>query len=275
MIHLIEEKNYNKVKELIGESGHSIFPACVCNGDNPGWIFADDPENPTSAFVHMKKLGGTLVGNSDNDEFNRSLKENLESQVIAKLIKDGEEFFSVSGSDSSWETVIESIMESKDYDIEEVRRYRFKEVKDSLSKLNGGYEIKEITTEILNDGSIKNIDLLTNDIKTWWDTLNKFFDIGCGFLVLKNNELCGWSYSVCIVDSRVEIYIETVEKHRNQGLGTALAGRFIQYCIENNLQPEWEALLAFEHSMKIAEKVGFDFDYDYKVYEVSIGNKNS
>ena len=270
MIHLIEEKNYDKVRKLIGELGHSIFPACVCNGDNPGWIFADDPENPTSAFVYMRKLGGTLVGDSNNDEFNRSFAENLESQVIPKIIKEGEELFNVSGSSLSWDTAIKSILGSKKYDIDEVRRYRFKEASNSLPKLNEEYEIKEITAELLNDSSIENISLLSNDIKTWWDTLDKFLDIGCGFLVLKNNELCGWSYSVCIVDSRVEIYIETIEKHRNQGIGTALAGRFVHYCIENNLQPEWEAMSWIEHSMKIAEKVGFDFDYEYKLYELSI-----
>lgn len=268
MMHFIEEKNYNKVKKLIGDISHGIFPGCVCNGDNPGWIFADDPENPASAFVYMKKLGGTLVGDSNNDEFNRSLKENLECKIIPKIKKGDDDFFCVTGTTLSWNSSIESILENNKLDISSVLRFKFKEINNSLPRLSEEFEIIEITADILKNSSIENLALVTEDIITWWGSLDRFLDKGCGFIALKENEVCGWSYSVCIVDSKVEIYIETVEKYRNNGIGTAIANRFVQFCIKHDLKPEWEAMSHIKHSQRIAEKVGFEFDYEYKMYEI-------
>ena len=265
MIHLIEERNYGKVKKLIGNLSHALFPGCVCNGDNPGWIYANDPENPTSAFVYMKKLGGTLVGDCNNGEFNRSFKENLECKILPK-VKEDDEYFGVTGNASCWNSSIESILANKEIERSSVLRYKFKKISNSLPKLNEEYEIKEITAKLLKQSSIENISFLTEDIIAWWGNLNRFLDLGCGFVVLKNNKICAWSYSVCIFDSRVEIYIETVEKYRNNGIGTAIAYRFVQYCLEHGLKPEWEAMSNIEHSIRIAEKVGFEFDYEYKLY---------
>jgi RimJ/RimL family protein N-acetyltransferase len=269
VIHLIEEKNYNKVKNLIGDFSHGIFPSCVCNGNNPGWIYANDPENPTSAFVYMKNLGGTLVGDCNNDEFNRSFKNNLEIKIIPKIKECDDDFYCVTGSetDSGWDKSIESILKEIKYDCCSVLRYKFIEIPKSSPTLSGDIEIREITPELLKSNSIVNISALINDILTWWGTLDRFLEIGCGFIAVKNNELCGWSYSVCIVDSKVEIYIETVEKYRNNGIGTAIANRFVQYCIEHDLKPEWEAMSDIKASLRIAEKVGFEFDYEYKMYE--------
>ncbi len=275
MIHLVEEKNYSKVKKLIGEFSHGIFPGCVCNGNNPGWIFANDPENPTSALVYMKKLGGTLVGDCTDYEFNRSLKDSLESTILPKIKKEEDEFFSVTGSSSTWNKSIESILENKSFDTSSVLRYKLKEINNILPNLNKEYEIKEITEEILINSSISNIGLLTEDILTWWSSIEQFLEKGCGFLAVKENEVCGWSYSVCIVDSRVEIYIETIDKYRNNGIGTAIAFRFVQYCIKNGLKAEWEAISDIKHSIRIAEKVGFEFDYEYKLYEFELEKQDS
>ncbi|MGL1893667.1 MAG: GNAT family N-acetyltransferase [Spirochaetaceae bacterium] len=270
MIHLIEQKNYYKVKELVGDFSHGIFPSCVCDGNNPGWIFADDPENPTSAFVYMKKLGGTLVGDSENDEFNRSVKDSLDSLILTKLIKEDEEYFSVTGSNPAWNSSIKVILSNRDFDTCSVLRYKLKEIDNSVPTLGEGYEVKEITTELLKNSPIKNISILTDDILTWWDSLDSFIDKGCGFVALKDNTICGWSYSVCIVDSRVEIYIETVKDHQNRGIGAAIAHRFVYYCQKNSLKPEWEAMSDIKHSIRIAEKVGFEFDYEYKLYEFKL-----
>lgn len=269
MIYLLKEKYYDKVKSLIGDFGHGIFPNCVCNKNNPGWIFANDPKNPTSAFVYMKKLGGTFVGNSNNSNFNKSLKENLDYLLIPQIKENGDDFFCVTGSEthSGWDNTIESILSEKKYSSSSVLRYRFIKKSNLLPIIDNDIEIKEITAELLKSNSIENLSTLTDDIKTWWGTLERFLTIGCGFIAIKGNKIYGWTYSVCIVDSRVEIYIETVEKYRKKGIGTALADRFVKYCINHKLRPEWEAMDDIKPSLRIAEKVGFEFDYKYKLFE--------
>jgi hypothetical protein len=39
------------------------------------------------------------------------------------------------------------------------------------------------------------------------------------------------------------------------------------------LKPEWEAISDIKHSIRIAEKIGFEFDYEYKLYEIEFGEQ--
>lgn len=266
MIYLLEEQYFSKIIPLIGNYSHSLFPGCVCKGDNPGWIYVDDPKAPTSAFVYMKKLGGTLVGNSNNNDFIESFKKNLDKYILPR-IKEEDDFFSVTGSTELWNSSIERILENKKYDKSSVLRYNLKDSNITAPRFNKGIEIVEIVPELFNNNSIVNISSLKEDIITWWGNIDRFLDRGCGFVGLKNNEVCGWSYSVCIFDSRVEIYIETAENYRNKGIGTAIAHRFINYCLDNNLIPQWEAMSDNEYSHRIAQRIGFELDYEYKLFD--------
>ncbi|MDA3810402.1 MAG: GNAT family N-acetyltransferase [Spirochaetaceae bacterium] len=69
--------------------------------------------------------------------------------------------------------------------------------------------------------------------------------------------------------------METVEKYRNSGIVTAIAYRFVQYCLENDLKPQWEAMSYTKYSVQIAKKIGFEFDYEYKLYEIEIDKKET
>lgn len=267
-MYLLEVSQYEKVKTLIGEISHGIFPGCVCNGSNPGWIFADDPENPQSAFVFMKKLGGTLVGKSMNSKFNNALKENLDTVIIPKIRESGDDYFCVTGTTSDWNPSIEYVLKDKPAEKELVQRYQLHKL--IKPKLNTDFQVMEITNETLKNNGIKNLNLCIDDIVTWWGSIECFLESGCGFIAVKDNQICGWTYSVCIVDSRVEIHIQTLKQFRSQGVGTALGYAFTKYCMDNGLTPEWEAMSDRDHSKKIAEKIGFRFDYDYKLYEFGL-----
>ncbi len=74
--------------------------------------------------------------------------------------------------------------------------------------------------------------------------MENFFNTGFGFLAVMDNEICGLCYSSCVLENRVEIYIETREEYKNRGLGTAMAKQMVRYCLDNELVPEWEALTA-------------------------------
>ncbi len=268
MLHLLDKSEYGKAKEIVGNLSHGIFPSSVCSSCNPGWIYVDDPKNPTSAFIFMKNLGGTLVGNSCNTNFNNSLKESLDTIIFPKILESGEDFFCVTGTTEGWNESIENILEERKFDEELVMRYKFSELQNPT--LNKDVEITQISKEIFNSDSIKNINLVIDDIKLWMGDIDSFFESGCGLLAVIDNELCGWCYSACNVDSRVEFCIETVEKFRNKGIGSTLGFTFAKNCLNNGLKPEWEAMSDRVYSTRIAEKIGFKFDYDYKLYELKI-----
>lgn len=266
MIYLLEKNNYTKVLPLIGELSHGLFPGSVCKGDNPGWIYADNGENPASALVYMKGLGATLVGDHNNKGFNQSVKEILDSEILPRTKEDDDEF-GLTGNGDLWNPVIEELLAGKNPDKTPVRRFKFVKLNPVRPLLLEGLEIKEITSDLLKDGSIANISALKESIVSWWGTIDRFLDKGRGFTGILDQKVCGWSYSACLFESKVEIYIETIEEYRGKGLGTAIAYRFAEYCLDQKLEPQWETLDFNAPSLRIAEKIGFEPDYSYWLYD--------
>jgi GNAT superfamily N-acetyltransferase len=84
-----------------------------------------------------------------------------------------------------------------------------------------------------------------------------FAECGIGFAALGDQGqriVCvATSYVICT--RGIEIQIVTHAGFRRKGLGTATAAALIIYCLEHNLEPEWDA----EHSVSagLAEKLGY------------------
>ena len=53
--------------------------------------------------------------------------------------------------------------------------------------------------------------------------------------------------------------------HRNKGLGTQLAVTLLEYCLENGLDPQWDA--ANEISVRLALKLGYTLHHRWKMYQ--------
>lgn len=125
LMYKLEEKDYNKILEILNSSKHSIFPATVCEGNNPGWIYVDNIEKPQSALVYTNYLGGTLVGKYDNEAFNKSIKDNLDTLIIPKVKTDNDEEFDLSGDSSNWDETIKNIFENRTIDIQPIKRFDY------------------------------------------------------------------------------------------------------------------------------------------------------
>lgn len=270
MLHQINAENFKNVYKIIKKAPHSIFAGSVCAGNNPGWVLGDDPVNPTSAFIYTCGLGGTLVGRWDNDDFTKTFIEKLDDEILPKVRDDNQDILEIAGDSHEWDSVIASIPETKRQDTLNIKRFKLERLSKNPATLPQGLEIKKISTEIINNKSIKNIELLINDISDWWSSIDAFISYGFGFTAIQNKTICGWCYSNCILERKAEIYIETVQEFQNKGTGYALARKMVEYCLQNDYSPEWEAFDAKDFSVKIAEKLGYKLDYTYNVYEVMI-----
>jgi predicted GNAT family acetyltransferase len=66
----------------------------------------------------------------------------------------------------------------------------------------------------------------------------------------------------------IEIEIATDPGYRRQGIALACASRLILTCLERGLYPSWDA--ANMASVRLAEKLGYHFDYAYPAYAVRL-----
>ena len=65
----------------------------------------------------------------------------------------------------------------------------------------------------------------------------------------------------------LEIEVDTVEEERRKGLATAASAALILRCLDEGLYPSWDAQNML--SVHLAEKLGYEFDHEYTVYEVA------
>ncbi|MCR5501716.1 MAG: GNAT family N-acetyltransferase [Lachnospiraceae bacterium] len=65
----------------------------------------------------------------------------------------------------------------------------------------------------------------------------------------------------------MEIEVDTVEEERRKGLATIVSAALILRCLDEGLYPSWNAQNM--KSVRLAEKLGYEFDHEYTTYEVS------
>ena len=65
----------------------------------------------------------------------------------------------------------------------------------------------------------------------------------------------------------IEIEVDTVSEERRKGLATIVSAALILLYLEEGLYPSWDAQNML--SVHLAEKLGYEFDHEYTVYEVA------
>ena len=65
----------------------------------------------------------------------------------------------------------------------------------------------------------------------------------------------------------IEIEVDTIETERRKGLAAAACAALILRCLKEGLYPSWDAQNLT--SVRLAEKLGYELDHEYMVYEVA------
>lgn len=96
---------------------------------------------------------------------------------------------------------------------------------------------------------------ITDDYKTY----------GVGFCCMHQNEIIGVASSSIYYSDGIEVNIKVKEAYRKQGIATAMASHLILECIKQKKKVSWDA--ANLHSLGLAEKLGFEYDSAYSIYQ--------
>ena len=136
-------------------------------------------------------------------------------------------------------------------------------------------KLQELQSKIPSNYTLKRIDLSLakrlDDRKNEFANLHgsafksaeDFVENGIGYCALKGDELACVGSSFVRCREGIEIQIDTNPKHRGNGLATAVAASLMLYCIENNLEPGWDA--ATPISASLAKKLGYTPIGEYKM----------
>jgi GNAT superfamily N-acetyltransferase len=216
-----------------------------------GKIYVTDLESPKSAMAFV----GCFAFYAG--ETNKELVSNKPKGFIIMVPQN-----------KAWEACIEECFPSA----KKVTRYAIK--KDTkfdkeylislVNELPGGYELRKIDERIY-DMCLP--DPVTRDFVSSFDSKEKFLEIGRGMVILKDDRIVAGASSYTRYREGIEIEVDTVEEERRKGLATIVCAALILRCLDEGLYPSWDAQNM--NSVRLSEKLGYEFDHEYTAYEVS------
>ena len=215
-----------------------------------GRVYVTDPENPRSACA----FAGCFcfyAGEPDRE-------------LVARK-PDG--FVIMVPRNEDWAALIEDCFPSAKrvtrYAIRKDTRFDTAALRKELGRLPEGYELREIDAEIY-DKCLE--DPVTADFVSPFGSREKYLEWGRGVVILKDGRIAAGASSYTRYLEGIEIEVDTMETERRKHLATTACAALILRCLEEGLYPSWDAQNM--NSVRLAEKLGYEFDHEYAAYEV-------
>ena len=247
MIYELEDTS--KVQGLFKGWQETLITSCLLKV--MGRIFVTDLSEPASAFAFVGCFG-FFAGKPD-----------------LELVKSKPEGFAILTSrDRQWADLIEATYPDAKkvtrYAIRKDTRFDVNSVKKNLLLLPDGYELKEIDAE-LYDKCLENP--ATADFVSSFESKEAYLRDGRGIVVVKKGKIVSGASSYTRYREGIEIEVDTVEEERRKHLALIACSALILRCLEEGLYPSWDAQNMV--SVRLAEKLGYQFDHEYTAYEVT------
>ncbi|MBO4452962.1 MAG: GNAT family N-acetyltransferase [Clostridia bacterium] len=245
---IYELKDTKKAEKLFEDFDDSCVTSCLQGV--MGKIFVTDPDDPKSAMAYLGCFA-FCAGEPD-----------------AELVINKPEGFAIMvPQNEAWAKIIESNHPAYKwfrYAIRKGAEFDREKLETMVKALPEGYEIKRIDAEIydlcLADGQFE-------DCVSVFESKEKFLEFGRGFAVMKDGKIVSAASSYSRYREGIEIEVDTVKEERKKGLASAVCAKLILSCLDEGLYPSWDA--ANMLSVRLAEKLGYEFGHEYICYSVN------
>lgn len=97
--------------------------------------------------------------------------------------------------------------------------------------------------------------------------------LGLGVVIRKEGVVVAGASSNCRSQGSIEIEIDTRENCRRQGLATLCGAKLILECLDRDIYPNWDAHDL--RSVALAQKLGYEVDYEYQAFELIEGTQKT
>lgn len=245
---ICELTDTSKVRNLFEGWQETLIYSCLQRV--MGKIYVTDPDHPRSACAYVGCFA-FYAGEPDRE------------LVAGK--PDG--FVIMAPRDEAWASLIEACFPSAKrvtrYAIRKDTRFDTAALEKELERLPEGYELKELDAE-LYDLCLE--DPVTRDFVSAFESKEKYLDAGRGMVILKDGRIVSGASSYTRYLEGIEIEVDTVASERQKHLATVACSALILRCLKEGLYPSWDAQNLT--SVRLAEKLGYEFDHEYTAYEV-------
>lgn len=244
MIYKLRNKDYGRIMPLIKDISHSrALVFSIIEGNTQGKVWVDNIEKPRTAYIEGEF--SYLVGYENNIEFNNDIYNYIFNEKIPKS-KDKELILFLFSE--RWFEIRKLLKEKGCIDIQRktfnfnIKRY--KESKDNRINMTVDFDIIKISEEFVNKYQ-KHQEIIQ-------------FPSRFGFCAVNETEIVSECISVAVGAGEAEIGINTNEMYKRRGYATKVSNAFIDYCIANDIRPNWSCWPFRKESINLAGKLGFE-----------------
>ena len=246
---IYELDDTNKVEHIFDGWNETLIYSCLQKV--MGKIYVTDIDTPKSALAYAGCFA--FYGGVPDRELVVNKPEGFvimtpQNEAWAKLI---EECFPTSKRVTRY-----AIKKNTVFDLEALRK--------NICMLPDGYELKKIDADIY-DKCLGNP--ITEDFVSSFDSKEHFLAIGRGMVITKGDNIVAGASSYTRYREGIEIEVDTAPDERRKHLATIVCSALILNCLEEGLYPSWDAQNM--NSVRLAEKLGYEYDHEYVVYEVT------
>lgn len=259
-MHELPAAEYHKARPLFQAMDHHLAVNSILEGTLPAKIYTDHPVHPQVALTWTKHRF-YLAGSEDNDQLNEALVRFFTETIWPLALQAGEGMFVLYYEPGHWELKLDATKAQRQF-------YRFKELRyDWRTLLPEGFVLQFVDQPLLDHKHLENLDGLTEEVCSWFGSVQDFLDKCFGVCVLCGDEIVGWCLSEYNGADRCEVGIVTVEPYRQRGLATAMASALVEHALSKDIsQIGWHCYASNMASGATARKVGFEKARDYAVY---------
>lgn len=271
----LKEEEFYLVKDLIHRGGRARHEAIsVIDRNNPGWIFVDDVSSPKSALIWSNGMEGFhLIGDEKNKYFLDNINDYINSVISPRLKGMGIFYFEFS-CDENWSNQIEEMFRYREIGISNQYVYKlekeeFERVKHIREKKDG-FNILKVDRESINEKEFDNKEFFVDMLLNYWGITDNYLNKGSAYWVTNNTSIASMSYTGFISQNLHIVGVYTDEHFRRQGLAEIVVKEILNEYGIMGVDTYWDCDEENIASQKLAEKVGFVKDYEYKVYYFSL-----
>lgn len=251
---------YGDILPLLEGFPQQVLPFAICQGINPGRIFADRARDPQVALIWSTVGYFCLAGDPARLSNIADIQQVLLEVFIPASHAGGEDSFILIPSSAAWSERLAEVLPGQA--LEEI--YRRPHIFDPVGFANAKARQKPIPPGMYLHAVDADLAQRLNILASW-DSIDDFLRDGMGFVVLQDGEVASACTSVFSSLQKFEIDVHTAEGNRRQGLACACATAFIDACLESGIQPNWECFWDNDASTALAMKLGFKPLPDYPV----------
>lgn len=250
----VRENQSDNLRSLFPEYKWNYIADAILEG-SMGKVLVNDQENPCVVALSLPQHKIYILGGDAQHPAAREFLAQLPGLTWLELGMKG------------WKELLYEVHQGK---VIALKRYAFSSESLDLCRLNGlksqlsdRFKIERIDLHRAQQIALKKSELTENHL-TCFTSPEDFIKRGFGYCALENEKIVCLASTWAVCSKGIEVQVNTHKKYRGQSLASATSAALIIECLENNIDPNWDA--ATEMSAGLAKKLGYVPKGEYDTY---------